>query len=148
VTTTSYLPEGMPIPVPTGDGLDAPFHEGLREHRLVVTRCPACGTWVWAPEVLCYSCHTFGLVWEEVQPNGVVYSWTRIWHPVRPQLAPVVPYIAVLVELPQAGNIRLIGNLLGDSMQDVHIGDRVRGVFEDHDGPPAYTLLQWDRGRP
>ena len=32
------------------------------------------------------------------------------------------PYIAVLVELPHAGNVRMLGNLLGDPLQDVRVG--------------------------
>ena len=30
-STTSYLPEGLPIPVPEPDGLSAPYWAGLRE---------------------------------------------------------------------------------------------------------------------
>ena len=53
----------------------------------------------------------------------------------------------MLVELPQAGGIRMIGNLLGDPMQEVAIGSTVKGVFEHHaDADPAYTLLQWQAG--
>ncbi|MEP6722705.1 MAG: hypothetical protein ABJA77_14755, partial [Variovorax sp.] len=49
-------------------------------------------------------------------------------------------YLVVLVELPEAGQVRLLGNLLGDPMQDVTIGAEVEGFFEHHDG---YALLQW-----
>ena len=54
------------------------------------------------------------------------------------------PYLAVLVELPHAGGVRMVGNLLGDPMQMVTIGAEVEGVFEHHpDSDPAYSLLQW-----
>ena len=54
------------------------------------------------------------------------------------------PYIAVLVELPHAGNIRMLGNLLGDPRQEVTIGSPVEAVFEPHDDAAAsYTLVQW-----
>ena len=54
------------------------------------------------------------------------------------------PYLVVLVELPDAGNVRMVGNLLGDPMQDVAIGAEVEGVFEHHeDAAPPYSLLQW-----
>ena len=141
----SYLPAGMPIPVPVPDGLDAPFHQGLLEHRLLIPRCSACGNWQWPPEVLCFACRRFDVGWEEVEPVGVVFTWTRIWHPVRPQLVDTVPYLAVVVELPQAGGVRLIGNLLGDGHESVQCGAAVRGVYEDHEGEPVYTLLQWQR---
>ena len=39
----------------------------------------------------------------------------------------------VLVTLPHAGGVRMVGNLLGDPLQDVAIGADVEGVFEAHD---------------
>jgi uncharacterized OB-fold protein len=46
----------------------------------------------------------------------------------------------VVVELPDAGNIRMVGNLLGDPMQEVRIDAEVEAVFEDREGG---TLVQW-----
>jgi uncharacterized OB-fold protein len=54
------------------------------------------------------------------------------------------PYISVLVELPHAGNTRMLGNLLGDPAQTVTIGAPVTAVFEPHDDAKTpYTLVQW-----
>ena len=78
--------------------------------------------------------------WEDVAPTGIIYSWERVWHPVHPALVASVPYVVVLVELPHADNIRMVGNLLGDRRQEVPIGAAVHADFEDHDG---YTLVQW-----
>ena len=69
-------------------------------------------------------------------------SYERVWHPVHPALKEQGPYIVVLVEIPKAGNVRLIGNLLGDPEQTVAIGGPVHGVFEHHE-QGGYTLLQW-----
>jgi uncharacterized OB-fold protein len=83
---------------------------------------------------------------ERVSGRGRIYSWERVWHPVHPALVNGVPYVVVLVELPDAGNVRMIGNLLGDPKQPVAIGCEVEAVFEDHpDGKPPYTLVQWRR---
>jgi uncharacterized OB-fold protein len=50
------------------------------------------------------------------------------------------------VELPQAGNIRMLGNLLGDPKQIVTIGEPVEAVFEPHDDAKTpYTLVQWKK---
>jgi hypothetical protein len=82
--------------------------------------------------------------WRQVAGEGVIYSWERPWHPVHPALKGHGPYIVVLVELPAAGNVRMIGNLLGDPMRDVKIGAPVTACFEHHDGGDTpYTLLQW-----
>ena len=56
------------------------------------------------------------------------------------------PYVVVLVELPEAGHVRMIGNLTGDPMQEVTIGASVEAVFEPHDdATPPFTLVQWKR---
>lgn len=74
----------------------------------------------------------------------MIYSWERAWHPVHPALRGHRPYIVVLVELPQAGGVRMIGNLLGDPEQVVSIGAAVDAVFEPHDdATPPFTLVQW-----
>ena len=138
----SYLPEGMPRPV--ADELTGPFWEAARENRLLVQRCGACGTWQWGPEWCCHACRSFDVGWAEVAPRGRIYSWERNYHPVHPSLRGRDPYIVVLVELSDAGNVRMVGNLLGDSMQDVRIGAEVEAVFEHHDeAEPPYTLVQW-----
>jgi uncharacterized OB-fold protein len=149
VTTASesrpyYLPEGLAAPAPAPDGLGAEYWEGVREHKVRVQRCADCQTWQWGPEWICHNCHSFNLDWVEVEPRGRIYSWERCWYPVHPALREAGPYIVVLVELPHAGNIRMVGNLLGDPEQEVVIGSDVEAVFEDHDtADPPYTLVHW-----
>jgi uncharacterized OB-fold protein len=138
------LPEGLPVPVPENDGLSAPYWNGLRDGRLVVQRCRHCQTWQFGPEWICHHCHAFDPDWQEVEPVGRIYSWERVWHPAHHVLKGHGPYLAVLVELPQAGGVRMVGNFLGDPMQHVVIGAEVKGVFEHHqDAKPTYSLLQW-----
>ena len=140
----SYLPAGMPAPVPAADGLDLPYWEGTRQGLLMVQRCGACGNWQWGPEWMCHKCNSFEIKWEQVDGTGVIYSWERPWHPVHPALKERGRYTAVLVELPHAGNIRMVGNLLGPEDQDVVIGASVEAMFEPHDDAATpYTLVQW-----
>ena len=142
--STPYLPAGLPIPVPEPDGVSAPFWSGLRQGLLRIQRCSACQTWQFGPEWICHRCHSFEISWQAVAPHGRLYSWERVWHPAHAALKKHGPYLAVLVELPQAGFVRLVGNLLGDPMQEVVIGAQVEGVFEHHPtSDPPYSLLQW-----
>jgi uncharacterized OB-fold protein len=148
MTTTeraTYLPEGLPAPAPYPDGLAAEFWEATKRHELLVQRCNACRGWQWGPEYVCYHCHSFDLGYERVSGRGRIYSWERSWYPVHPALKDATPYVVVLVELPDADNVRMVGNLLGDPMQSVPIGAEVEAVFEDHGegGDDAYTLVQW-----
>ncbi|MDP6343749.1 MAG: OB-fold domain-containing protein [Alphaproteobacteria bacterium] len=144
MTTSTYLPAGLPAPLPAVDGLDVPYWEGTRRGELLVQRCGSCGTWQWGPEWLCHRCNTFEMQWQPVDGNGLIYSWQRPWHPAHSVLRDFGPYLVVLVELPAAGNIRMVGNLLGPPDQEVVIGAAVEAVFEPHDDAEMpYTLVQW-----
>ncbi|WP_204848134.1 OB-fold domain-containing protein [Rhodopila globiformis] len=106
--------------------------------------CRGCKHWQWGPEWICHRCNSFDRDWREVAGKGVIYSYQRVWHPVHPALNGHGPYIAVLVELPAADNVRMIGNLLGDPKQDVPIGGTVEAVFEHHaSASPPYSLVHW-----
>ena len=68
------------------------------------------------------------------------------------QDAPVIPVIVLhdvahavpMARALVAGGIRMLGNLLGDPMQEVVIGAEVQGVFEHHEqASTPHTLLQW-----
>ena len=140
----TYLPRGLPRPVPEPDGLSAPYWEGTRRRELRVQRCRACRGWQWGPEWICHACLSFDLGWETVESRGTIYSWERVWHPVHPALKETGPYLVVLVELPHAGGIRMVGNLLGDPHQRVRVGAPVVAAFEPHDdAEPPYTLVHW-----
>lgn len=142
----TYLPPGLPIPRPEADGLSAPYWAAAGREELVVQRCRACRGWQWGPEWICHRCLSFDVGWEAVAPRARIYSWERSHHPVHPALTEAGPYITVLVELPQAGDIRMLGNLLGDPMQTVAIGAPVAAVFEHHrEVDPPYILVQWRR---
>ena len=143
-TTDRYLLAGLAKPVPDREGLDTEFWEGLKEGKLLLQRCDGCGRFQWGPEYVCHRCHSLELHFEEVSPEGILYSHQRVWHPVHPALAEQGPYVIALVELPHADNVRLVGNLLGDPMQPLVIGSKVEAVFEHHpEDEPANTLLQW-----
>jgi uncharacterized OB-fold protein len=140
----TYLPKGLPIPLAEPDGLSAPYWTGLRQNRLLVQRCSHCETWQFGPEWICHRCHAFDPEWIEIEPRGRIFSWERVWHPSHAALNQHGPYLVVLVEIPQAGGVRMVGNLLGDPLQEVLIGADVKGVFEHHpDCDPPYSLLQW-----
>jgi uncharacterized OB-fold protein len=143
-TVPAYLPAGLPIPTAESDGLSAPYWEGLRQNRLLVQRCSHCNTWQFGPEWICHHCHAFDPEWTEIEPLGRIFSWERVWHPSHTALRQHGPYLAVLVEFPHAGGVRMVGNLLGDPLQIVSIGAAVRGVFEHHpESDPPFSLLQW-----
>jgi uncharacterized protein len=135
-----YLPEGLPAPRPQRTGVDKEFWEATKRHELVVQKCDSCGAFQWGPEVICHKCHSFEMGWQKVSGRGRLYSWVRCWNSVHPALKEACPYIVAVVELPDAGNVRMVGNLLGDPKQNPPFDSPVEAVFEDH---PDATLVQW-----
>ena len=140
--SATYLPAGLPAPAPSVDGLDTEFWEAAKRHELKVQRCKECSTFQFGPEWICNKCRSFALEWHQVSGKGKIYSWERCWYPVHPALKDRVPYLVVLVELPDAGNVRMVGNLLGDPMQQVSINGDVEVAFEDNP-ENGVTLVQW-----
>ena len=141
-----YLPPGLAQPKQESSGLDRAYYEGANNDRLVLQRCNACHRFQWGPEWICHRCLSFDLGWADAPHDGVIYSYERVWHPVHPALKERGPYVVVLVELPDADDVRLVGNLLGDPMAPVVIGSKVRAVFERHgDAEKPFTLVQWER---
>jgi uncharacterized OB-fold protein len=143
VSGRTYLPEGLPAPAISPDALDAPYWEGAKAHRLVVQSCTACGQVQWPPEEICAACHAFALRWIAAEGSATIASWSRIWHPVHPALQGHGPYLVVVVTLTDHP-VAMVGNLLGDPLQPVEIGERVRVVFEDQPSRNV-TLVQWQR---
>ncbi|MGO9059620.1 MAG: Zn-ribbon domain-containing OB-fold protein [Candidatus Binataceae bacterium] len=141
-TTKSYLPPGLAVPMPSPDGVDKGFYEGLKRHELTVQCCNKCHTFQFAPELICHKCQSADLGWQKVSGRGRLYSWIRIWNPVHPALKTACPYIVAVVELPDADGVRMVGNLSGDPMQDVPFDSEVEAVFEEHPEQGS-VLVQW-----
>ena len=95
-------------------------------------RCGACGSW--------------DIGWDKVAAEGQIYAWTRN-HAVSDVLAerrPDLPYVTLLVELPQAGNARVPGVLTGDAAMP-RIGADVRGVIRPPEARArGYATMTWE----
>lgn len=122
---------------------DAPYWQGLREGRLLLPCCAQCARWLWPAAHRCGACGGWGLSWQAVEPVGEVFSWTRVWQPFQGNEDLPTPYVNLLVTLPQAGGIRLLGLLDGDGVQGLRIGAPVMGVFGVRSPGHALPALRW-----
>ena len=139
-------PPACPRPVAEPDGLDTPYWEGTRAGRAAHPALPrAAATWQWGPEWICHHCLSFDI--ELAARGGPRAASTAGSAPgirCTRRSRGIRPYIVVLVELPDAGDVRMLGNLLGDPHQEVRIGAPVEAVFEPHDdAKPPFTLVHW-----
>ncbi len=118
-----------PRPRPVVNRDNAVFWEGVRQRRLLIQRCTACGTLrhPWLPG--CTACG--GLDWDTVEASGegTVYSYVVMHHPPFPAFDP--PYAVGLIEL--AEGVRMISNVVGVPYDKVRIGLPVRLEFREYD---------------
>ncbi|HEX5097647.1 MAG TPA: Zn-ribbon domain-containing OB-fold protein [Acidimicrobiia bacterium] len=122
-------PQGVPpadIIWLTPNVFTEPFWLATAQHRLVLPRCTACGTFRFPPSPFCYACRAQAVEWVEHDGNGTVYSFTVIRHAVIPDVKDALPFIAAVVELPDTNGCRIIGDIVGVDANDVRIGMDVR----------------------
>jgi len=128
--TTNYE---KPLPQIRPD--TAPFWEGCKRHELLIQRCSDCGTFRHPPRPMCPECNSLNSEWVKVT-KGTVYSYTVVHDRPMPVLylpgfANDRPLAIVLVELPEAGNIRMVSNIVDCRPEDLKIGMPVEVIFDD-----------------
>ena len=120
----SYLPDGIPAPQPSPDEL--PFWEACRRRELRIQRCADCATFRHPPVPVCAHCRSRRIEWAAVPGTGTVFSYTIAAHPTHPALRGHAPYNVAVVLLDEAGDVRLVSNVMGIANDDLAIGLRVR----------------------
>ena len=128
-----------------GVAADDHYWEGLEEGRFRLPRCAECKIWIWPAHWRCGTCGSWETEWQDVDPVGILYSYTRTWYAFDriKEREGQVPYVVALAEIPAAGNTRVIGMLKGDESA-LRIGAPVRGEID----PPSplskgYATIRW-----
>jgi len=120
-------PPELPAPQPSDEA--RPFFDALRERRLVIQRCTACGALGHPPRAVCGVCRSTDFDWQEVSGDGEVHSYVVTHQAVHPALVGHTPLATVEVELSEGPH--LYSNLLDVPPEEVGIGLAVRVSFED-----------------
>ena len=132
----SRSPSATASPRPTG--------RGLREDVLKVQRNPRTGVYQWPPQWIAHDDQTFELDWVEVAPRGVIYSWTRVWHPVHPALQGHGPYIVVWSNCRTPATCACWATCWATPARRSRSARRSRRCSNTTRTPsPPYTLVQW-----
>jgi uncharacterized OB-fold protein len=116
-------------PGPPGAGAAAPltlgeFFAGVREGRVTVQRCGACGALAIPPRVSCAECHAATWARQPLGGDGEVASFTVIRVPPG-RLAAEAPYAVVVVRM--AEGVSLLGRLTAP-LEAARVGLPVRLV--------------------
>jgi len=126
-------------PVPEFDDVTTPFWEAAARHELVLQTCSSCGVVRHPPRPVCPSCLSWESTWKPASGRGTVWSWVVAHPPVLPAFADKAPYNVVVVELDEG--VRMVGNLLDVSNDEIHEGMSVEVAWEDVE--TGVTLPQW-----
>lgn len=104
-----------PVPrllLPDRDADSAPFWDAALLGELVVQRCDGCGVQRFPPRPMCASCRSLLSTWRPVSGRGQVWSWVVVHPPVLPAYAPYAPFPVAVVELAEAPDLRMVGNVV------------------------------------
>ena len=114
--------------VPKEDSMTQPYWEGVRQRKLLVQHCRACGNLWHPPTPICPECQAKNYDWRPVSGRGVVYSFTIVHHPAHTAVADKVPYLVALVTLEEGP--RVVSNILNCANDKVAVGMPVRLTFQ------------------
>ena len=136
----SLSPGGAIIPsVDTVEG--KVWWEFCAQRKLTMQQCQVCASYRHPPSPICHRCQSLEYRWRVLSGKGSVYAHTRVVQAAHPAFINRVPYWIVLVELPDAGFERMVGNLVNISLGGVAIGTPV--VVDWEEIGQGLVLPQW-----
>ena len=116
-----------PRPAPTPTNITKPFWDGVKEHRFLLQYDPEARRYQFYPRAASIYTGKRNIEWKEVTGNGAIYSWTETYVAFR-GFEGQTPYLIACVELDEG--VRLMSLLRNCTASDVHIGMRVRLIWE------------------
>lgn len=123
---------------PIPDESSAPYWEGIRNGKLLLQRCKACGTLQFYPRSMCVACLTPDPDWVEATGRGNIHTFSTVHRTSDERFSHLVPYILAIVELDEGP--RMMARILARSQEQIRCDDPVRLVFEKTGN---YTLPQF-----
>jgi uncharacterized protein len=110
---------------------------GRLDHRLLLNRCGACGTWHHPPHPVCPSCWSDDVEPSEVSGNGTIFMAIFLHQgPPAPGVDYSTPHPVVTVELDEQSGLRFTSTVVGVDNSKILIGKRVALDWIDRDGAP------------
>ena len=79
-------------------------------------------SWSKFAAAFCWRCRSQDVEWVEHDGDGELYSFTVMRHGVIPAVTEVLPIVIGVVALPGTDGCRIIADIVGGAVEDVHIG--------------------------
>ena len=121
-------------PLPKLDELDTQaFWQATKQRRLIYQQCRNCNTILWYPRQHCTGCVDGDLEVKEASGTGSVYTFSIVRQSYHPFFRAQAPYAVAWIDLVEGP--RVLSNVIGlsDPVSDLHVGDSVQLVWEEHD---------------
>ncbi len=122
-----FFPDTMPPPLANATTL--PWWKAAAEHRLVVQRCTSCEHTRPPPAPICPECRSADSDWKEVTGRGKLYTYTTVHRAIA--AGQELPFVIAVIDLEDAGGVRIISNLVAADLEEIEIGLPVELVWED-----------------
>lgn len=121
--------EKKPLPVPDAD--TQAYWQGLREGKLLLQHCRACGAVQFYQQALCRDCGSEDIEHRPASGRGRVHSYSVVHRAPGPAFRADVPYCVLLVELEEGP--RMISSLVDGDLDAVTFDMDVELVCEPQD---------------
>lgn len=89
------------------------YWQGLRDHQVLLQRCPGCASYRHYPRPLCPHCHGFEVEWVAASGDAEACSWTTLHHAFHPAFKSLIPFVVVTATLREG--VRLLAPFRGES---------------------------------
>jgi uncharacterized protein len=128
--------------LPKMNPVDAPFWRAAAEGKFLLQKCQSCGKIQFFPRAACVDCFAEP-GWIEANGTGKIHSFTLVRVPRNPAFKDEAPIYYANIVLDEG--VIIESRLVGDSKEEVKIGDRVRVVFQETTNPeiklPCFELV-------
>ncbi len=113
--------------LPEIDDETRPFWDALREERLLLRHCTACGAVHHYPRPFCPECWSDDVDWVEASGRATLYTHSTVYMNDLPPFGGQVPYVAAVVELEEGP--RMMTQVVDCATEDLSLGMALTAVF-------------------
>jgi uncharacterized OB-fold protein len=120
--------------------LTRPFWAAIRAGELSIQRCANCGKFQHPPREFCTHCSSRAVSLTPVSGRGAIYTYTVVHRALIPALRDQVPYVLVVVALPEGPKV--LSLLQECEPNDVRVGLEVRMVAREMTSDVALAVFR------
>jgi uncharacterized OB-fold protein len=116
-----------------------PFWEGLKQGKVLATKCTQCGKLYFPPNADCPDCLVSNLEWVELSKEAEIETFTHVV--VRPtSFQQNKPYTVAIGKLQEG--VRVLAWLTGFKLSEIKVGMKVKLVAKvTSEGNPTYEFV-------